>query len=153
MRPAYTIDLENSCIFIKWSGVVGAHDFIAFNRGLVQDSDYRSGLNRLVDVRGLEVEASFDEIDEMARENINKRDASEGHRKVAVLVSSDLGYGLTRMLGSMADQTRTVAKPFRRLDKAAAWLGLPETIGDPFEELCVRPPYSDAPAGLSNGPT
>ncbi len=133
MRSAYTIDLEHGCIFIKWSEVVSAHDFIAFNRVLVQDPNYRSGLKRLVDVRGLEVEVSFDEIDEMVRENINKRDASEGHRKVAILVSSDLGYGLTRMLGSMAEHTRTVARPFRNLAEAVAWLGLPETLGDPFE--------------------
>ena len=133
MRSAYTIDLEHDCIFIKWSEVVSAHDFIAFNRVLVQDPNYRSGLKRLVDVRGLEVEVSFDEIDEMVRENINKRDASEGHRKVAILVSSDLGYGLTRILGTMADQTRTVVRPFRNLDEAVSWLGLPETLGDPFE--------------------
>lgn len=135
MRPPYTIDLENNCIFIKWSRVASTHDFIAFNRELVRDPDYRSGLNRLVDVRGLEVEASFDEIDEMARENINKRNASEGQRKVAVLVGSDLGYGLTRMLDTMADQTHTVVRPFRRLGEAVAWLGLPETLGDPFETM------------------
>ena len=55
IRPTYTIDLEHGCIFIKWSGVVKAHDIIAFNREIEQDPDYRSGLNRLADFRQSEV--------------------------------------------------------------------------------------------------
>ena len=132
MRPAYTIDLEHGCIFLKWSGVVTAYDMIAFQQKLAQDPDYRFGLNRLIDLRGAEIEAPSGEIDEMARENIEKHDASEGHRKGAMLVGSELQYGLVRMYGMLSDHTNTEVRPFRRLDEAVAWLGLPETLGDPF---------------------
>ena len=135
MRPAYTIDREHGCIFEKWSGVVTAHDIIAFNRKLAQDPDYRLGLNRLVDMRGARLEALSNEIDEMATEAIEKRDASEGHRKGAILVGDDLEYGLVRMLGAMSDLTRSEVRPFRRIDEALAWLGLPETLDDPFETM------------------
>lgn len=135
MRPAYTIDLEHGCIFIKWSGVVTAYDFINFNRELVQDPDYRSGLDRLVDLRRMKGEATFDEIDEMATEMIEKRDSIEGHRKVAVLVGREVHYGFARMYDAMSDQTSTTVSPFRKLDEAVAWLGLPETLGDPFEMM------------------
>ncbi len=133
MRPAYTIDHEHDCIFEKWSGVVMAHEIIAFNRELAQDPDYRLGLNRLVDMRGVTIEAPSDEISEMATEAIKKRDASEGQRKGAILVDRDLEYGLVRMFDAMSDLTQSEVRPFRRLDEAMAWLGLPETVGDPFE--------------------
>ena len=135
MRPTYTIDLEHGCIFIKWSGNVTAHDAIAFNLELVQDPDYRSELNRLIDLRGASVEASADEIEDLARVATVKVDAAEGHRKMAALVGHDLEYGLVRMLHSMADQTRADMRPFRRLDEALVWLGLSETLGDPFETM------------------
>ena len=133
MRPAYTIDHEHGCIFEKWSGVVAAHDIIAFNRELAQDPDHRLGLNRLIDMRGARLEALSNEIDEIATEAIKTRDAGEGHRKAAIPVARDLEYGLVRMLNAMSDLTQSEVRPFRRLDEAVAWLGLPETLGDPFE--------------------
>lgn len=135
MRPAYTIDLEHGCIFIKWSGAVTTQDIIAFNRELAQDSDYRSGLNRLVDLRRTKIEAPSDEFKEMVREVISDRDASEGDRRGAMVVGRDLEYGLMRMVGTMTDQTHSVVRPFRRLDEAMAWLGLPETLGHPFKTI------------------
>ncbi len=133
MRPAYTIDLKHGCIFEKWSGVFTVQDAIAFNREIVQDPNYRLGLNRFIDMRVANLEAPSDEIRKIAGDAISKRDAIEGHRKGAVLVDRNLEYGLMRMLGAMIDQTQSEVRPFRRLDEAMAWLGLPETLGDPFE--------------------
>lgn len=133
MRPAYRIDLEHGCIFVKWSGVVTAHDIVAFNLELARDPEYRSGLNRLVDLRGANFEASSDEIEEMATETIKSRDTIEGRRKGAMLVGRDFDFGLMRIFDVKSDLTQTKVRPFRDRDEAAAWLGLPETLGDPFE--------------------
>ena len=135
MRPAYTIDLEHGCIFLKWSGAMTAHGVIDFNRDLVQDPDYRLGLNRLIDLRRADFGATSGEVEEMGGAIIGSRDASEGHRKWAFLVGRDLEYGFLRMLGTMTDQARTIVRPFRKLDEAMAWLGLPATLGDPFETI------------------
>ena len=133
MGPEYTIDLEQGCIFIKWSGVITLHKFITFNQVLVQDPNYRLGLNRLIDQRGVKIEVSADEVGAAGWEVIKKRDATEGHRKLAVLVGADHVYGIVRMFDMMGGQTRSDVRPFRRLDEAVAWLGLSETLGDPFE--------------------
>ncbi len=133
MRPAYTIDLKHGCIFEKWSGVFTVQDAIAFNREIVQDPNYRLGLNRLIDQRGAKVEVSSDEVGVAGWEVIKKRDAIEGHRKFAVLVGADDVYGIVRMFDTMTGQTRSDVRPFRRLDEAVTWLGLSETLGDPFE--------------------
>ncbi len=69
MRPAYTIDLEHGCIFLKWSGVMTAHGVIDFNRDLVQDPDYRLGLNRLIDLRRADFGATSGEVEEMGGGN------------------------------------------------------------------------------------
>lgn len=135
MRPAYTIDLEHDCIFIKWSGVITAHDAIAFNREIAQDPGYHSGLNRLIDLRQAKFRMSIRDIREMTMEVIEKRDAIEGHRKGAMLVGGNLEFGLLRIINAITDQTHSDVRPFRRLDEAVAWLGLSETLGDPFETM------------------
>ncbi len=65
MRPVYTIDLERGCIFLKWSGAMTAHEVIAFNQDLVQDPDYRLGLNRLIDLRRADFGATSGDVEEM----------------------------------------------------------------------------------------
>lgn len=135
MRPAYTIDLEHGCIFVKWSGIVTAHDIIAFNREIAQDPGYQLGLNQLVDLRRAKIEASSNEIRQIAGAVFKERDANEGHRKGAMLISGKADYGLMRMIDMMIEQTRSEMRPFRELDEAMAWLGLPETLGDSFETM------------------
>ena len=135
MRPEYVIDLEHGCIFIKWSGGLKAHDILTFNRELVQDPDYRFGLNRLEDMRRAKIEAPGRDIRAIIGEVIGSREASEGHRKAAMLVGRKIEWGLMRMVGMLASETRSVVRPFLRLDEAMAWLGLPETLGDPFEMM------------------
>ena len=112
-----------------------AHDVIDFNQDLVQDPDYRLGLNRLIDLRRANFGPTSVEIEEMGSKMFNMRDADEGPRKWALVVGSDVEYGYLRMLDIKTDQARTTVHPFRKLDEAVAWLGLSETLGDPFETM------------------
>ncbi len=56
-------------------------------------------------------------------------------RKVAILASSDVGFGTMRMLASMRERPGLVLNVFRDLEEAKAWLGLPADLGDPFEDM------------------
>ncbi len=78
---------------------------------------------------------SVRDIIEVTTEVIAKRDANEGYRKGAMVVGRSVDYGLVRVFGTVIDKTRSVVRPFRRLDEAMAWLGLPDTLGDPFETM------------------
>ena len=135
MLPAYTIDLEHGCIFIKWIGDVVAGDFLAFRKKIRQDPAYRLGLNRLVDVRRANYKLSWDEIRTLITRDVEGLDTIEGHRKFAMLVGGDREFGDIRIFNAMADQTDTDIRPFRQLGEAVVWLGLPETLGDPFEQI------------------
>ena len=135
MPPAYKIDVELGCIFVKWSGVVTAHDIIEFNREIEKDPGYRSGLNRLVDLRQSTFRMSAQDIKEVVGHVFKKRDTAEGPRKGAMVVGRDLEYGLLRMVNALTDQMQSEMRPFRRIEEAVVWLGLSETLGDPFETL------------------
>ena len=87
----------------------------------------------MIDQRGAKVEVSSNQVGVAGWEVVKERDATEGHRKFAVLVGADDVYGIVRMFDMMTGQTRSDVRPFRRLDEAVAWLGLSETLGDPFE--------------------
>ncbi len=56
-------------------------------------------------------------------------------RRVAILTSSDLGFGMMRMLVLMRERPELVLNVFRDLEEAKAWLGLPAELGDPFEDM------------------
>ncbi len=56
-------------------------------------------------------------------------------RKVAILTSSDLGFGMMRMLALMRERPGLALNVFRDLEEAKAWLGLPADLGDPFEDM------------------
>ncbi len=56
-------------------------------------------------------------------------------RKVAILASSDFGFGMMRMLALMRERPGLVLDVFRDLEEAKAWLGLPADLGDPFEDM------------------
>jgi hypothetical protein len=107
---------------------------VAFHKELVQDPDYRSGLNKLTDMRQANIDSQSNEIEEIVSDIAN-RSGDEGDRKVAFLVGRNNEFGLARMIDMMTDQTQTALRPFWRLDDALAWLGLPETLGDPFETM------------------
>ena len=135
MRPTYTIDLEQGCVFVKWIGDVTAEDIIAFKDELKQDPDHRWGLNRLVDLRQAKLRLPNDKIRRMILQNVVRHDAIEGHRKAAMLVGRDREFGDSRVMHAMSDPTDTEIRPFRQLDEALAWLELPEVLDDPFETM------------------
>jgi len=135
MGPAYAIDLELGCIFIKWSGGITAQAVIAFNRDIPQDPNYRPGLDRLVDFRQAKYETRSSEIKGMTAKIIDERDAVEGDRKFALLAQGDFDFTLFQIIGSMTNHTGTDARPFQDMQEAMAWLQLPAGLGDPFANL------------------
>lgn len=134
MAYVYRIDGEFGCIFAKWRGVVTLVDNEAFFHDVEGAPDFRSGLNRLHDFRDARFTYSAAEVRNVIRDDTSAGE-NHGFRKVAMLVSSDLGFGIARMYQTLSNDPNQEFWPFRDLQAALTWLDLPPGLGDPFDRL------------------
>jgi hypothetical protein len=89
-----------------------------------QDPDFRPGLNRLVDARGAAFNVTGIIIRRMAHRLVAATKPEDGGHKAAVVVGSDLVFGLIRIFAAVYSRTETEVRPFRDMDGAMAWLGV-----------------------------
>ncbi len=122
------------CIFIRWSGTFSYEEGAAYYREIAGYESFQQGSHLFHDVRLVDLDVPTNEIHKVATAASPKVDP-DVVRKVAVLTSSDMGFGMMRMLVSMRERPGLVLNVFRDLEEAKAWLGLPADLGDPFEDM------------------
>ena len=122
------------CILIKWCGTFSYEEGSAHYREIAELVSFQQGSNLFHDVRLVDVDVPTSEIHNVAKAASPKVD-SKIVRKVAILVSSDIGFGMMRMLAMIRERPGLVLNVFRDLEEAKAWLGLPADLGDPFEGM------------------
>lgn len=122
------------CILVRWNGTFSSEEGAAYYREVMGYESYRNGANVFHDVRLVNVDVPSPEIHKVAMGGPGNQGTSIA-RKVAILSSSNLGFGMMRMLGSMREQPGLTVNVFRDLEEAKAWLGFPMDIGDPFEDM------------------
>ncbi len=122
------------CIFIKWRGTFSAEEGFAQYREVGQLAGYQQGAHLFHDARLVDFNVPDSEIRKVAQPPPPQAN-SNVVRKVATLVSSDLGFGMMRVLSAIRERHGLELRVFRDLEEAKAWLGLPADIGDPFEDM------------------
>ena len=122
------------CIFIRWRGTFSYEEGAAHYREVAEFESFQQGSHLFHDVRLVNVDVPASEIQSVAKAASPKVTANTV-RKVAILTSSDLGFGMMRMLALMRERPELVLNVFRDLEEAKAWLGLPAELGDPFEDM------------------
>ncbi len=122
------------CIFIRWSGIFSYEEGAAYYREIAGYESFQQGSHLFHDARLVDVDVPTLEIQKVAWDKSQKVGPNIV-RKVAILVSSDVGFGMMRMLASMRERPGLVLNAFRDLEEAKAWLGLPADIGDTFEDM------------------
>ncbi len=127
-------DDARGCIFIKWRGTFSYEEGSAHYREVAEFVGFQRGSHLFHDIRLVDVDVPASEIHKVAVAASPKVD-SNAVRKVAILVSSDVGFGMMRMLALMRERPGLVLNVFRDLEEAKAWLGLPADVGDPFEDM------------------
>ena len=100
MAYVYRIDREFGYIFAKWRGVGTLADNEAFFHDVEGAPDFRSGLNRLHNFRDARFTYSAAEVRNVIRDDTSAGE-NHGFRKVAMLVSSDLGSGIARRIAAL----------------------------------------------------
>ena len=97
---------------------------LAYAEALRDDPDFRPTMDALVDARTLTSVFSATEVRQLASVTPFR---AESRR--AMVVASDLQFGLGRMYGLTTEDDRPEARVFKDMQEARAWLGIEEADG------------------------
>jgi len=110
-------------VHVALKGALAPGDFDRVNKEIVSHEAWRPGLNILFDDTELDTDNIYTSDMEYIAELIAAMKADYEHSKMAIVVSSDVQYGLARQLQSMTEaQTGTQIRVFINEEEASSWL-------------------------------
>jgi len=134
MSCVFKNDETLGCILVQWRGTFSREEADAYSRDVAKLPGFSAGLDFFHDMRQADVKVSGTVIRDAAKVE-SPPSNPDTVRKAAILVSSDVGFGMMRMLATFRDRPGLDLNVFRDLEEAKAWLGLPAGIGDPFTDM------------------
>ena len=124
MPMTYEIDTDAGLVRIFGSGTLSDDEMVDCITALRADADLRPDMNALSDMRAIEVGFTSEGIARM----LQVLEASDDRRasgRAAVVVSSDVAFGMGRMMELSAEgHTEPRFRIFRDLGEARSWLGI-----------------------------
>lgn len=125
MPLSYRIDRERALVLTEGSGVLTDEDILAHKGKLMMDPDFTPGMAQLSDVRNIERLAVTPEgVKAMVHHDVGSG-VHRGGGQMALVVSTDLVFGMARMyelMGGLADRDAGQVGVFRSMEEATAWL-------------------------------
>jgi hypothetical protein len=116
----FRIEPERAIFFTEMWGSMTAEQSRRYFEDLAAHPDYRPEFDGLIEMRGIEGTLTADELRGIAEMT---RVASSGRRpRRALVVGSDLHYGLMRMFEAYSADGPREYRVFRTKDRALAWL-------------------------------
>ena len=130
MKCTVHIDPEVNCAFIKRAGAYEFRDTFDVLNSMVNHPDHREDTNILYDARDLRIptDEPFESMSEsykfITQIYSNKADTCRS----AIVVGDAQNYAKAHqyIVSGRLDKSTVERKPFRDIEKAKEWLGLPE---------------------------
>jgi len=129
MPVTITLNKEEGVVYTTVTGRCTADDVIEAFDELFARTDYRAGMNGIADLRAAETFPPYTDVVRIARYVVGHRDQI-GESKAAVVVSSDVSFGTTRMFQSYSGESMINTRIFYEMDEARRWLGLDDGEGE-----------------------
>lgn len=121
MPIQYRVEPERELIRVVITGAVGEENFEEYRRQLAGDPGYSAEYARLFDLRGVSTAPTTAQIRSLVHTIVRR--ALPTPAKRAIVVSSDVSFGMFRMLGMLLEgHTREQFRVFRAIDDALRWL-------------------------------
>jgi len=119
MPAYYNIDKERRLVMSTGSGVLTMTDALAHQEKLLKDPDFSPRFSQLMDLTQVtNVEFGTEDLRKLAQRSIFSPDSRR-----AILVSSDVVFGLSRMFEIFRETLgETGIRVFRNLDDALEWV-------------------------------
>ena len=122
MPICYRIDPKQKIVYITAEGILTDDELKKHVDNLLSDADYHPGFNRLSDFRAVSlVDLTGSGMRGLAQGKGTTN--SEGSMR-ALVVSSDLAYGMARMFQILTDDSSARIEVFKEITEARKWLGL-----------------------------
>lgn len=131
---ALSVDEALNCIFVKWGRNPTLEDSRTYAEALGRLPAFHAGANMFNDLRGLAPDLPSSFFRRAARFGPTASVPANG-QKLALLVSSDVSFGLMRIFATFRERPGLEVDVFDDLDLAKEWLDLPPEIGDPFASM------------------
>jgi hypothetical protein len=119
MAITYTIDTELKLVTTTATGAITLAEYQSYLDRRQADPAYDPKMCGIFDARGAKLAFTAADMREMA--DIVKDHLPDSCTRRAIVVSSDLDFGLARMFQALADDRRLTYGVFKDFDKALAW--------------------------------
>jgi hypothetical protein len=136
MPTAYMIDSDHSLVLCRAWEAVSDGELTSHVRTMTADPRFNKHFHELVDARGMtSVVPSSSAVRQIATVN----PFGAGARR-ALIVGSDVLYGMARMYEMMRDPSADQFAIFKDMDEALEWLGLSAAKAELERALAEAPP-------------
>jgi hypothetical protein len=119
-------DAEANLLLVTFEGTVGDEDLLKYARHALEGAEVPSGHDELIDLSSVE---DGGEITSQALRRVagmfTRTDQTPERTRVAIVATTDVHYGLSRMYQAFRSESPLDLRVFRDIDQARAWLGLP----------------------------
>ena len=130
MPCSYLIDLERSLVFSRGWGVFTDDELLWHGKTLRADPRFDPGFRQIVSFLDVtEVRVTAEGVRTLAQINPFHKDSRR-----AIVVPSDLIFGLTRMFEAHTNSDQEQFRIFRALGPAFEWVGLDSAVTWPARE-------------------
>jgi len=123
MPIEFVVDRDNSLLVTTYRGVVATEEYVGQVRSVLDRLDEYPGMDFLTDVSDIVHQATGGDIRTISAAIQEYAERIEG-RKMAIVVSKTVVYGLMRMLQALMDGLPAHIEIFYEMDEAKRWLGV-----------------------------
>lgn len=145
MPIEFSISADCNCVFTRAWGVLTPAEVGEHMERLQADPGYSPDMPRLVDMRRL------DDVFSMAALRKSVQDIrafnQAHHPRIAVIVKSDLVFGMVRVIESLTNDEAGSYRAFRSLQEGVEWLGVDGPAIRDLLAACDGDPADDAQRG------
>jgi len=123
MAFSFRIDTKHRLVLFKARGSFSSEDMLTCVEKVVSDPDFKPDFDHLVDLRDVtNFMSSADDVKVRARRDHNSRKLNAS--RIAIVSSSDIVFGMSRMYEILMDDADVTVRAFRNMDEATSWLGV-----------------------------
>lgn len=121
MSLDYRIEKSQGLLIMTGQGTIEAEDIEACYERLLADPDYSAIRRELADFREATFNIDPDDVKTLAK-STRERPTENRIERRAIVIVSDLQYGLARMFSQLVAPSGQDVQPFRNIDDARRWL-------------------------------
>ena len=122
------------CLAVKWAETFSADQCRDFFDTLSVTPFFQNCVKMFHDGRGCNLSVGSDEMVRAARLPYVES-AREGPLRIAILVETDVAFGMLRIMASMRAENGVEIRIFRAYDDAVRWLELPSHESEIFDQF------------------